>query len=123
MIIWPNYWKGKYLSSQKLSIVEKSSECRKIRNIFSSPTFGEDPELEKFIENERVKFSEIPCINATPAKCFDFQVEKTNTDEALAQLHQLGILNFDNFNISQLKYLKYTNPLIRDIKLLDKMNR
>lgn len=56
-------------------------------------------------------------------KCFDHSVEKTNTDEALAQLHQLGILNFDNFNTNQLKFMQNSNPLIRDIKLLDKMNR
>jgi hypothetical protein len=91
--------------------------------MFANTTYEENTKLEKFVKNERAKFSEIPSSNAAPAKCFDFQVEKTKTDEALAQLHQLGILNFDNFNISQLKYLKFSNPLIRDIKLLDKMNR
>jgi hypothetical protein len=113
----------RYYFFTKLSIIEKNSECGEIRKKFSTTLYVEDIALEKFIENEKMQFNEIPSIHVVPAKCFDFQVEKTCTDEALAQLHQLGILNFDNFNTSQLRYLKHSNPLIRDIKLLDKMNR
>ena len=107
-----------------ISIMQSNPECKESQDVnkaFESQVSWSV--LEDFIVAEKSAFETTNSLCAVPAKRIEFVIEKTRTDEALAQLHQLGILNFDNFISNYLNYLQNSASLIRDVKLLDKMNR
>ena len=81
------------------------------------------PALKTFIQKENSLLKDSDGLYFKRTKFFDLKVEKTNSDIAIAQLHQLGILNFDAYESGQLQLFQNSNSFIRDIKLLDKINR